>query len=177
MVKSIVIPHDPTQAPRLRELADAGDFQEAVDGWLGLVEMPAVGVTVYVNEAALREHQPINCRAMAIWWLYTANPTQCPFILGNAVLTGAGDDELSGDVPEAIVRDIFDDREFVVQTQLRGATSWRDTYARFNSIFDAATWCIVFSHTMGPGGQFRLRSRDTLTDAFDDSFTGGDESW
>ena len=66
MVRSIVIPHDPARSPRLRELADAGAFQEAVGGWLDLIEMPALGVTVYMSEAARRTHAPINCRAMAI---------------------------------------------------------------------------------------------------------------
>lgn len=55
MVKSIVIPHDPTRSPRLRHLAAASEFQAAVDGWLEPIEMPALNVTVYVNEAARRE--------------------------------------------------------------------------------------------------------------------------
>ncbi len=125
----------------------------------------------------LQEHQAINCRAMAIWWLYTADPTRCPLFLGNVVLTGASDDEESGDAPEAIVRYIFDEREFVVQTLPRGETAWRGTYARFDSIFNAAIWCMLFSRTMRPAGMFRLRSRDTLANAFDDSFRGSGAGW
>lgn len=176
MVKSIVIPHNPARSPRLRELADAGDFQAVVDGWLEPIDMPAQGVTVYVNEAARREHLPINCRAMAIWWLYTADPTQYPIFLGDVVLTGIGDDEETGDVPERIIRDIFEPQEFVVQACPHGDNSWHDTYARFESIFDAATWCMLLTHTLRPGALLRLTSR-SAPQGFDDSCRNSDAPW
>lgn len=177
MVKSIVIPHDPARSPRLRELAEAGDFQAAVDGWLDLIEIPALGVTVYVNEAARREHAPINCRAMAIWWLYTADPTEYPVFLGDVVVTGIGGSEEAGDVPEGIVRDIFEAREFVVQVQPYGRGAWHDTLARFTNVFDAATWCMLLSRTLRPGALFRLCSRTPQPERFDDSLLAGDAPW
>ena len=130
MVKSIVIPHDPARSPRLRELADAGDFQAAVGGWLEPIEMPSLGVTVYVNEAAHREHHPINCRAMVLWWLYSADPMQYPVFLGDVVLTGTGVDEDEA-LLEQIVRDVFEEREFVVQVMPHGRGPWQDSFARF----------------------------------------------
>ena len=177
MVKSIVIPHDPARSPRLRHLATATEFQAAVDGWLELIEMPALGVTVYVNEAARREHAPINCRAMAIWWLYTADPTEYPIFLGDVVLTGIGDSEQTGDVPDRIVRDIFEAHEFVVQVQPHGVGAWHDTFARFTNVFDAATWCMLLSHTLRPGALFRLCSRTSGPDYLDDSLQGSDAPW
>ena len=177
MVRSIVIPHDPAQSPRLRELAEAGDFQTVVDGWLEPIPMPALGVTVYVNEAARREQLPVNCRAMAIWWLYTADPTQYPIILGDVVLAGIGTDEESGDVPERIIRDIFETTEFVVQAKPFGVGPWRDTYARFENVFDAATWCMLLTCCLRPGAHFRLRSTTHETDCHSDSLQGGDGRW
>ncbi len=174
MVKSIVIPHDPARSPRLRHLATASEFQAAVDGWLEPIEMPALGVTVYVNEAARRDHHPINCRAMALWWLYTADPMEYPIFLGDVVLTGIGDSEESGGVSDVIMRDIFEAREFIVQVQLHGVGPWRDTFARFTNVFDAATWCMVFSHTLRPGALFRLCSRTPQSERVDDSFRRGD---
>ncbi len=176
MVRSIVIPHDPARSPRLRELADAGAFQEAVGGWLDLIEMPALGVTVYMSEAARRTHAPINCRAMAIWWLFTADPLEYPVILGDVVLTGSGDDE-GADVPDCIVREIFEAREFVVQVRPYGFDAWHDTYARFDSVFDAATWCMLLSHTLRAGALFRLCSRTRDTDTDEHAFVGGEDSW
>lgn len=49
MVKSIVTPHDETRPPRLQEMPDIGAFQEAVDGWLEIIEVPGMGATLYVN--------------------------------------------------------------------------------------------------------------------------------
>ncbi|GAA4383327.1 DUF3846 domain-containing protein [Agromyces bauzanensis] len=177
MVRSIVIPHDPARSPRLRHLATASEFQDAVDGWLEPIEMPALGVTVYVNEAARREHHPINCRAMAIWWLYTADPTEYPIFLGDVVLTGTSGDEETGDLPERIVQDIFEQREFVVQVQPYGAGPWRDTFARFANVFDAGTWCMLLSYSLRPGALLRLRSRMPAPDSFDESFRGSDAPW
>lgn len=176
MVRSIVIPHDPARSPRLRHLATASEFQEAVDGWLEPIEMPALGATVYVNEAARREHHPINCRAMALWWLYSAEPTQYPIFLGDVVLTGTGDDEDDA-LLEEIVRDVFEKREFVVQVMPYGRGSWHDSFARFTDVFDAATWCMLLVSTLRPGAGVRLQSRPPERDSVDDALRGGGASW
>jgi len=176
VVKSIVIPHDPARSPRLRHLASAEEFQTAVDGWLEPIEMPALGVTVYVNEAARREHHPINCRAMAIWWLYTADPTEYPIFLGDVVLTGT-DNEEDESLLERIVGDIFEQREFVVQVKPYGRGPWHDSFARFENVFDAATWCMLLVSTLRPGALLRLESRAPASDSFDESFRGSDAPW
>jgi hypothetical protein len=176
MVRSIVIPHDPARSPRLRHLATASEFQAAVDGWLEPIEMPALGVTVYVNEAARREHQPINCRAMALWWLYSAEPTQYPIFLGDVVLTGTGDDE-DGVLLEQIVRDVFEQREFVVQVKPYGRGPWHDSFARFTDVFDAATWCMLLMSTLRSGAAVRLHSRAPAPESLDESRYGGDALW
>ena len=176
MVRSIVIPHDPARSPRLRHLATASEFQSAVDGWLEPIEMPALGVTVYVNEAAHREHHPINCRAMAPWWLYSAEPTQYPIFLGDVVLTGTGDEEDEA-LLEQIVRDVFEEREFVVQVMPHGRGSWHDSFARFGNVFDAATWCMLLVSTLRPGAGVRLQSRAPAPESFDESFRGSDAPW
>lgn len=177
MARSIVIPHDQARSPRLRHLASAGDFQAAVDGWLEPIEMPALGVTVYVNEAARREHHPINCRAMALWWLYSADPTQYPIFLGDVVLTSTDDGEEATALLERIVRDIFEQREFVVQVRPSGQDSWRDSFARFHDVFDAATWCMLFVATLRPGVWLRLQSRVPAPADLDESLRGGDATW
>jgi hypothetical protein len=176
MVRSIVIPHDPARSPRLRHLATASEFQAAVDGWLEPIEMPALGVTVYVNEAARREHHPINCRAMALWWLYSAEPTQYPIFLGDVVLTGAGDDEDDALLGQ-IVRDVFEEREFVVQVMPHGRGPWQDSFARFTDVFDAATWCMLLVSTLRPGAGVRLQSRAPERDGSAHHDRGGDALW
>lgn len=177
MVRSIVIPHDTKHPPLLRELPDAGAFQEAVDGWLDLIELPALGVSVYFNEAVRRDHAPVNTRAMALWWIYAADPTRYPILLGDVVLTGSGDDEESGDVPERLIRDVFGTQEFVVQAKPFGQPCWRDTYARFQNVFDAATWCMVLTYCLRPGALFRLRRESRIGDRLGEQLAGGDSRW
>ena len=177
MVRSIVIPHDPARSPRLRHLATASEFQTAVDGWLEPIEMPALGITVYVNEAARREHHPINCRAMALWWLYSADPMQYPIFLGDVVLTSTDDDEEATAMLERIVGDIFEQREFVVQVQPDGRGPWYDSFARFTDVFDAATWCMLLVTTLRPGALLRLESRVPAPDAFDPALSESDALW
>lgn len=83
MVKSIVIPHDETRRTRLQEMADIGAFQEAVDGSLEIIEVPGMGATRYVNEAAHRDFAPLNTRAMALTWLYAVDPMRHPLLFGD----------------------------------------------------------------------------------------------
>jgi len=146
-----------------------------VDGWLEPIELPAVGITLYVNEAARREHHPINCRAMALWWLYSAEPTQYPIFLGDVVLTGTGTG--TGDEDESgmaqIVRDVFEQREFVVQVKPNGHGRWRDSFARFGNVFEAATWCMLLVSTLHPGAGVRLQSRTPVPE----SSEGCDTPW
>ncbi|WP_198165887.1 DUF3846 domain-containing protein [Agromyces laixinhei] len=174
-MRSIVIPHDQARSPRLRHLATASDFHDAVGGWLEPIEMPALGVTVYVNEAARREHHPINCRAMALWWLYSAEPMHYPIFLGDVVLVSTDDGEESTALLERIIGDIFEPREFVVQIKPYGRGSWHDSFARFTDVFDAATWCMLFVTTLRPGALLRLQSRVPVPSPSVDAILGGDE--
>jgi hypothetical protein len=148
-----------------------------VDGWLEPIEMPALGITVYVNEAARRKHHPINCRAMALWWLYSADPMQYPIFLGDVVLTSTDDGEEATAMLERILGDIFEQREFVVQVQPHGRGPWHDSFARFTDVFDAATWCMLLVTTLRPGALLRLESRVPAPDAFDPALSGSDALW
>jgi len=177
VARSIVIPHDQARSPRLRHLATASEFQAAVDGWLEPIEMPALGVTVYVNEAARREHHPINCRAMALWWLYSAEPMQYPIFLGDVVLTSSDDSEEAAALLQRIVGDVFEQREFVLQIKPRGHDDWRDSFARFTDVFEAATWSMLLVATLHPGAMLRLESRTPSSDALDESTLGSDAPW
>lgn len=138
--------------------------------------MPALGVTVYVNEAARREHHPINCRAMALWWLYSADPTQYPIFLGDVVLASTGDEE-EGSLMERIVGDVFEQREFVIQVKPYGRGPWHDSFARFTDVFDAATWSMLLVSTFRSGALLRLESRAPASESHEDLAFGGEQLW
>jgi hypothetical protein len=172
MVRSIVIPHNAALGPFLAEVAELGDFQYLVDGWLEPLELPALGVTVYLSESARREHRPLNCRATAFWWLYSADPASYPLILGDVVLTGAG-----GDIPEPVIEQVFSRDEFVLQVHPRDCDAWYDTYGRFSNIFDAAVWCLLLEATMLQGAEFRVGGESPIDFTADRLAAGGEQSW
>jgi hypothetical protein len=157
MVKSIVIPHDETHPPRLQEMADIGAIQEAVDGWLEIIEAPGMGATIYVNEAANRDFAPLNTRAMALAWLYAVDPMQQPLLFGDVVFSGLGDQD-DGDVPEELVRDVFEVTMFFIDARNHAGRMWSETRAQFSNVFDAAVWCMLLSRATRRGVQIRVRS-------------------
>ncbi|WP_108249991.1 DUF3846 domain-containing protein [Planctomonas deserti] len=177
MVRSIVIPHDQARPAHVCELADLGAFQAAVDGSLEPLEIPTLDVTVYMNEDARRERRPLNVRATALWWYYSAVPTEFPLILGDVALAGSAHDLTgdSGDIPPLVEQQIFGSDLYRVQgTRGCDRHTWLDTYARFDNLFDAATWCTLFRATMGRASQFRLSSEPAL---FDSRSFGGEQAW
>lgn len=152
----MVIPHDETRPSRLQEMADIGAFQEAVDGWLEIIEVPGMGATLYVNEAAHRDFAPLNTRAMTLTWPYAVDPLQHPLLFGDVVLSGDGND---GDVPEELVRDAFEATTFFVDVRAHPGRLWRETRAQFGTVFEAAVWCMLLTRSTRSGFQFRIRPR------------------
>ncbi|WP_420364235.1 hypothetical protein AAEP80_09635 [Curtobacterium sp. L3-7] len=116
MVKCIVIPHDEGRPPRLQEMPDIGAFPEAVDGGLEIIEAPGMNATMYVNEAAHRDFAPLNTRAMALAWLHAVDPMKHPLLFGDVVFSGLGI-ENDGDVPEELVRDVFEATTFLIDVR------------------------------------------------------------
>ena len=139
MVKSIVIPHDETRPPRLQEMADIGAFHEAVDGWLEIIEVPGIGVTLYVNETAHRDFAPLNTRAMAMTWLYAVDPMRHPLLFGDVELSGDG---YAGDVPEELVRDVFEATMFFIDIRAHAGRLWRETRAQFGTCLLYTSRCV-----------------------------------
>lgn len=58
-----------------------------------------------------------------------------------------------------------------------GNDCWYNTYARFDNLFDAAIWCMLFSATMRPGPQFRVLRQITDSELADGDLHGGERSW
>ena len=63
MVKGIYVPIDESEPLELREFATFDDCQAAVDGWIEAVDVPNLGITIYVNEEGVLRHLPFNPRA------------------------------------------------------------------------------------------------------------------
>ncbi|MDQ4214749.1 DUF3846 domain-containing protein [Microbacterium sp. ASV81] len=158
MVRCIVIPRDGNGTPRIQELDGIRDFQKVTGGWLEPIDLPALAVTIWVNEASERDRSRFNSRATALWWFYSTRMHRQRFILGDVVLTGDDNGEVGAEVPDDIIQGMLTPHEFVIQVSLEGDELWRNTPVCFDNIFDAIQWCMLVASTVRPGPGFRITS-------------------
>lgn len=165
MVKGIYVPIDESEPLELREFATFDDCQAAVDGWIEAVDVPSLGVTIYVNEEGLLRHLPFNPRASFLWWFHVPGAHQA-MIVGNAVIVGLPDENGdSTDMPREVVDLLTVAREYAVAIQMGGTSdpggldsklssillplahgdpSWCISVTRHGDYFSAAAWAVVF---------------------------------
>lgn len=165
MVKGIYVPVDETELLEQREFATLDDYQAAVGGWIEAVDVPSLGITIYVNEEGLLRHLPFNPRASFLWWFHVPGAHQA-MLVGNAVIVGLPDENGdSTDMPREVVDLLTVAREYAVAIQIGGASessgsngklssillplthgdpSWCLSVARHEDYFSAAAWAVVF---------------------------------
>lgn len=165
MVKGIYFPADETEPLEQREFATLDDYQAAVDGWIEAVDVPSLGVTIYVNEEGLLRHLPFNPRASFLWWFHVPGAHQA-MLVGNAVIVGLPDENGdSTDMPREVVDLLTVAREYAVAIQMGGTSepggldsklssillplthgdpSWCISVTRHEDYFSAAAWAVVF---------------------------------
>lgn len=165
MSKGIYVPVDETEPLEQREFATLDDYQTAVDGWIEAVEIPSLGITIYVNEEGLLRSLPFNPRASFLWWFHVPGAHQA-MLVGNAVIVGALDENgESTDVPQEVVDLLTGASEYAVAIQMGGTSepsgsdgklssillplthgdpSWCVSVTRHEDYFSAGAWAVVF---------------------------------
>ena len=81
MVHGIIIPSDNTAPLRTAMLDSLEDYQRAVGGWFEAVDIPDLGVTMYVNEDGLIRDLPFNRRATFLWRIHVPQARDARFAL------------------------------------------------------------------------------------------------
>lgn len=103
MVKALVIPTAEGEPITECEVNKLEDYQAVVGGWIEPVDIPALGVTVYVHEEGLMLNLPFNPRATFLCWYFVPEARQKAMLVGPALITGlpdrSGD---STDVPSEV---------------------------------------------------------------------------
>lgn len=120
MVKMVFIPVDTDEEVEVREADDAEALQAAVGGWLEAIDVPSLGVRIYINEEGRVRHLPFNSRASFLWRYYV--PRDRPAMLvGDVIVVGApdkrGDDT---DVPESALRLLTQEQEVALLLKVGG---------------------------------------------------------
>lgn len=155
MTTALFIPSDDRQsvAPFARRVpadlsALVGDMMEAVD-------LPTLGVTVYVDESGLVKRLPFNSRATFLWWHHGRTSREA-ILVGDAVVVGMPDDNGDdADVPPRAMRLLTADLRFV--TEVRSASGvWLRPSEETGSYWDALVWSTVLMQAWPAAAETRI---------------------
>lgn len=104
MVRGIYLPADDREKLVVHDFAGAEDYTRCVDGYIEAVDVPDLGIRIYVNEEGLIRRLPFNSRASFLWWYYVPAARES-LLVGDAVIVGCPDaDGETTDVPEAVLQ-------------------------------------------------------------------------
>lgn len=92
MVQGIIVPADNTAPLRTAMLESLEDYQRAVGGWIEAVDIPDLGVTMYVNEEGLVRDLPFNRRATFLWRFHVPQARDARLV-GDVSVVGLTDSE------------------------------------------------------------------------------------
>lgn len=120
------------------------DYQAAVGGWIEPVDIPALGVTVYVHEEGLVLGLPFNSRATFLWWYYVPEARQQAMLVGPALLVGLPDRQgTSTDLPQEVVELLTGSTVWRVEVRTYGDPKWYRNQASYSDYFEALVWAMV----------------------------------
>ncbi len=122
MVSGLIIPADGERPIEEREFAQLEDYQAAVGGWIEAVDLPSIGVTIYVNEGGLIRQLPFNSRASFLWWYHVPEARQKAMLVGDAVMVGMPDRRGdSTDLPATVSNLLLVSQRYRVEVRMFGA--------------------------------------------------------
>ncbi|WP_409048502.1 DUF3846 domain-containing protein [Microbacterium sp. HA-8] len=144
MVKALVIPTAAGEPITECEVNKLKDYQAVLGGWIEPVDIPALGVTVYVNEEGLMRNLPFNPRATFLWWYFVPEARQRAMLVGPALISGmpdrSGD---STDVPSEVVAMLARPGKWRVEVRTVGDPNWYRSQVTFSDYFEALVWAMV----------------------------------
>lgn len=143
MVRGIYVPADSDESLEVREFTGLDDYQSAVEGWIEPVDVPDLGITIYVNEEGLIRHLPFNSRATFLWWYYVPVARHRAILVGNTVIVGMPDEQGStADVP-AEVETLTKHGIWRVEVKTLGDSKWCHNQVTYEDHFEALAWAMV----------------------------------
>jgi hypothetical protein len=144
MVNGLVVPSDASQPLEMRTFAKLEDYQAAVGGRIEPVDLPAFGVTIYVNEEGRLNELPFNSRASFLWWYFVPEARQSAMLLGDAVLVGMPDRRGNvTDLPEDVRVLLITPATYRVEVRTIGDPKWYSNQATFPDYWEAIIWAMV----------------------------------
>lgn len=144
MVRGIVVPAEGDLPLEQRDFARLEDYQAAVDGWIEAVDLPSIGVTIFINEEGLIRQLPFNSRASFLWWYHVPEARQRAMLVGDAVRVGMPDrNGNSTDIPNEVAALLTGQGVWRVQVRTFGDPKWYRNQATYSDYFEALVGAMV----------------------------------
>lgn len=168
MVKSIVIRASSDAPLEEREVATRTDAEPVVDGPTEAIDIPALGITIYVNEEGLLQQLPFNSRAAFLWWHYVPAARQRAMLVGYALIVGMPDQSGNDTDPPAAVREMLTaGATYAVKVRVFGDDAWYRNQARYADYFEALIWAMLIPERWTQVEEARVIRVDNQADGTD----------
>jgi hypothetical protein len=142
MPRGLFVPAISSGQIEVRSYRGLGDYQAAVGGWIEAVDLPLLGITMYVNENGLGEGLEFNARASFLWWLQRPSRGNLHRLLGDIAIVGFPDERgYDSDVPDATMEFMTRPKPHVVVMQVEG--QWFRGRNVNRDYWEAALWAVV----------------------------------
>jgi hypothetical protein len=142
MVQGIILA-DNTAPLKTVTLDSLEDYQRAVGSWFEAVDVPDLGVTMYVNEGGLIRDLPFNRRATFLW-RYHVPQARDPRLVGDVAVVGLTDDEgENAELPSELARPVLEPGVYRVQTREHGGSDWREESIDRDDYLETGVWAAL----------------------------------
>jgi len=144
VVRALRIPTDADEPITELEVDKLEDYQAAVGGWIEPVDIPGLGVTIYVHEEGLVLGLPFNSRATFLWWYCVPEARQKAMLVGPALVVGLPD--RNGDsthVPGDVAARFTRPGTWRVEAKPKAEPDWVQIPATYDDYFEAVVWAMV----------------------------------
>jgi len=144
VVKALRIPADADEPITAVEVSELEDYQAAVGGWIEPVDLPDLGVTVYVHEEGLLLSLPFNSRASFLWWYFVPAARQKAMLVGPVLVVGLPDRSgASTDIPPHVTEMLSQPGRWRVEVRVVDDPTWHRNRATYDDYFEALIWAMV----------------------------------
>ena len=143
-MRALRIPTESEEPITALEVHQLEDYQAAVGGWIEPVDIPELGITIYVPEEGLILGLPLNSRATFLWWYFVSQVRQKAMLVGPALVVGLPDrNGDSTDVPTEIAERFLNPGKWCVEVKLQGETDWMQIPVTYTDYFEALVWAMA----------------------------------
>jgi len=167
MVKALRIPANDSEPITGLEVFKLEDYQAVVGGWIEPVDIPELGVTIYVHEEGLVLDLPFNSRATLLWWYFVPESRQKAVLVGPALVVGLPDARGdSTDVPMHVAQMLAEGGIWRVEAHVSGIEQWYANQRTYDDYFEALVYAMVILERWGEIDDVRVVS--VIPDAGDE---------